>query len=148
MFFLHRFKDPNKISSVLDFLSKKFDQFSEDKKHSKDDFEKTKETLGIEPIEKENKTMFYLVKCEVFDGSSLLEYIDSHNVRLTRQREELIDVSVKIANLNKGGDDKGAMEEVINHYKSGLPSGKGLRDMIIQIKEHYPWSSSKGGHKK
>lgn len=87
--------------------------------------------------------MFYLVKCQVFDGLSLLEYIDSHNVRLSRQREELIDVSVKIANLNKRGDVKGAMDEVINHYKSGLPSGEGLRDMIIQIKERYPWSASK-----
>ena len=126
----------------MDFLSKKFCHFS-DGKDTEDFYEKTKETLGIEPLQKKNKTMFYLVKCEVFDGLSLLEYIDSHNVRLTRQREELIDVSVKIANLNKRGDSKGAMEEVINHYKSGLPSGEGLRDMIIQIKERYPWSSSK-----
>ena len=88
--------------------------------------------------------MFYLVKCEEFDGKSLLEYIDSQNVRLSRQKEELIDLSVKIANLNhsKYHREK-AMEEVINHYKSGLRSGIGLRDMINQIKERYPWSSSK-----
>ena len=36
-----------------------------------------------------------------------------------------------------------SQEEVINHFKSGLPSGVGLRDMITQIKEHYSWSSSK-----
>ena len=74
---------------------------------------------------------------------TLLEYIDSENVRLSRQREELIDLSVKIANLNHRDDTEKAMEEVINHYKSGLPSGLGLRDMIDMIKERYPWSSSK-----
>ena len=31
---------------------------------------------------------------EEFDGKSLLEYIDSQNVRLTRQREELIDLFI------------------------------------------------------
>ena len=35
------------------------------------------------------------------------------------------------------------MEEVINHYKAGLHSGEGLRDMIIMIQERFPWSSSK-----
>ena len=58
------------------------------------------------------KTMFYLY---------LLEYIDTQNVRLIRQREELIDLSVKIANLNHRDDTEKAMEEV-------------LRDMITQIK--------------
>ena len=126
----------------MDFLSKKLEPFS-DYTDSEDNYQKTKESLGLEPIDREKKTMFYLVKCQVLGGLSLLEYIDSHNVRLTRQREELIDVSVTIANLNKRGVDKEALEEVINHYKSGLPSGEGLRDMIVQIKERYPWTSSK-----
>ena len=124
-------KDPEVISSVLDFFSKKLVD------------KKTKEVLQIERMEGEEKKMFYLVKCEEFDDKSLLEYIDSQNVRLSRQREELIDLSVKIANLNHEDNRVKAMEEVINHYKSGLPSGIGLRDMITQIKEHYPWSSSK-----
>ena len=104
---LHCPKDPGKISSVLDFLSKKLEPFS-DYTDSEDNYQKTKESLGLEPIDREKKTMFYLVKCQVLGGLSLLEYIDSHNVRLSRQREELIDVSVKIANLNKRGDVKGA----------------------------------------
>ena len=61
-----------------------------------------------------------------------------------RQREELIDLAVKISNLNHGEEDlRGAMEEVINNYKSGLETGVGLRDMISMTKERYPWSSSK-----
>ena len=65
--------------------------------------------------------IFYLVKYAELDDKSLLEYIDSQNVRLSRQREELIDLSVKIANLNHRDDTEKAMEEV-------------LRDMITQIK--------------
>ena len=130
-------KDPFTISSVLDFLSKMLI----DKKDSKY-YSSIKETLGIEAMKGEKKIMFYNVQCEVLDGKSLLEFIDSQNVRLSRQKEELVDLAVKIANLNNRDANK-AMEEVIDHYKSGLHSGVGLRDMITTIKEHYPWSSSK-----
>ena len=44
--------------------------------------------------------MFYNVKCKYLDDKSLLEYIESENVRLSKQREELIDLSVKIADHN------------------------------------------------
>ena len=74
--------------------------------------------------------MFFNVKCKVLDRKSLLKYIDSQNVRLSRQREELIDLSVKIADLNHRDDTEKAMAEVINHYKSGLPSGVGLRECL------------------
>ena len=40
-------------------------------------------------------------------------------------------------------DAEKAMDEVINHFKSGLPSGEGLRDMLSQIKERYAWPTSK-----
>ena len=133
-------KDPATISSVLDFLSKKLEKFQD--KQNKDDFEKTKELLRIEKIEGEKK-MFYLKNSNEFDGKSLLEYIESENVRLVRQREELIDLSVKIANLNNRDDTEKAMDEVINHYKSGLNSGVALRDMLTMIKERYPWGSNK-----
>ena len=129
-------KDPDRISSVLDFLTKKLD-------NNPDSYEKTKEILGIETMVGERKIMFYNVKCEEFHGKSLLEYIDSENVRLSKQREELIDLSVKIANMNHKNNSEKAMEEIINNYKSGLPSGVGLRYMIDMIKEHYPWPPSK-----
>ena len=135
-------KDPTRISSVLDFLSKQLDKF-EDNKNNEENYKKTKEILGIETTEGKEKIMFYLQPCEEFDGESLLEYIDSQNARLSRQKEDLIDLSVKIANLNHRDDPDRAMEEVIKNYKHELPSGIGLRDMIKQIKEHYPWSSSK-----
>ena len=135
-------KDPSQISSYLNVLSMKLDKF-EDDNSNKDDYQETKARLGIESMEGDKKVMFYLVERQEFEGQSLLEYIDSENVRLSRQREELIDLSVKIANLNNKGKTKKAMEEVINHYKSGLPSGVGLRDMITMIKEHFPCSHSK-----
>ena len=96
--------------------------------------------------------MFYNVKNKEFDDKSLLEYIDSENVRFARQREELVDFSVLIAKLNKAsykdrrkieGNPQEAMEEVIKHYKSRLPSGQCLRDMLIMIQERFPWSVSK-----
>ena len=133
--------NPSFISSILDFLSKKLAKFED--KDDKEDYQKTKEILGIEIMKREQKVMFYNVECKRLDDKSLLKYIDSQNVRLSRQREELIDLSVKIANLNNRDDSGKAMEEVINHYKSGLPSGVGLRDMLTMIKERYPWSSSK-----
>ena len=135
-------KDPSFISSVLDFLSKKLDKI--DDYQNKDDYQKIKDNLGIETTVEGKKTMFYLVRSQEYDRNrNLLEYIDTQNVRLIRQREELIDLSVKIANLNHRDDTEKAMEEVINHYKSGLPSGEGLRDMIAMIKERYPWPTFK-----
>ena len=91
-------KDRGLISSVLDFLFKNL----EDKRlvDTSQRYEKAKEILGIERMEGKRKIMFYLVNSEELDGKSLLEYIDSQNVRLSRQREELIDLSVKIADLN------------------------------------------------
>merc|ERR1712087_167821 len=84
-------QDPEQISSVLDFLSKKLGDFQD---------KQNREIIGIERMEEEKKKMFYLVKCKELNGKSLLEYIDSENVRLSKQREELIELSVKIANLN------------------------------------------------
>ena len=111
--------------------------------------------MGIE----KNGVMFYNEKSEKFDETkqkkmSLLEYIDSQNVRFTREREELVDLAVLIARLNNSKSDykseegyktevKDAMEEVTNHFKSELPSGEGLRDMLVMIGERFPWSSSK-----
>ena len=99
--------------------------------------------------------MFYNVKYKELDDKSLLQYINWENARMSRQREELIDLSVKIANLNQTRrsededenedkvliDSAGAIEEVINHFKSGLPSGIGLRDMVTQISEEFPLMS-------
>ena len=132
-------KDPIKISSLLDLFSKIL-------KKTDQDYEGIKEILGIETKtgdEKHKKTIFYLVKCEEFENKSLLEYIESQNVRLIRQREELIDLAVEIASLNHGKDTEKAKQEVINSFKSGLASGVALRDMIDMVNERFPWSSAK-----
>ena len=142
--------NPETVSSVLDFLSQNLRKFR--KKNQLPNYQKTKESLGIETVKGKKKIMFYNENYKNLDNQTLLEYINSQNERLARQREELIDLSVKIANFNHTRVNKGekpsvdierAMEEVINHYKSGLPSGVGLRDMITMIRERYPWSSSK-----
>ena len=77
---------PNFISSVLDFLSKKLEKFE-----GYQNYQEIKEILGIEKMKGKQKVMFYNIECKRLDGISLLEYIDSQNVRLIRQREELID---------------------------------------------------------
>merc|ERR1719336_604384 len=107
---------------MLSFLTGVLEKYG--KQDKKDEIEKIKEIFG-----------------EMF--GRLLSYIDSQNVRFIRQREELIDLSVKIAGMNHGGDTEEAMDEVINNYKSILPSGEGLRDIINSIKERYPWSTFK-----
>ena len=142
-------KDPSKISNLLNFLSKMLVKIGDKRKRE----ERNKireifgEMLGIGSKKKDQDKIFYLVKCPELDGKSLLWYINSQNVRLFRQREELIDLSVKIANLTHEGDSEKAMNEVINNYKSGLPRGVGLRDMMKNaanmIEERYPWSTSK-----
>ena len=130
-------KTPEVISSLLDFLSKKLD--------TADGFEEVQEVLGGagESQEGSRRKMFYLVKCPVLGGDSLLQYIDSQSARLNRQKEEMIDLSVKISNHNNPWDKRKAMDEVISSYKSGLPSSVGLRDMISSIKERYPWTRSR-----
>ena len=130
-------KNPEVISSLLDFLSKKLDTAAA--------FEEIKEVLGVETEDgnKKKRKMFYLVKCPVLGGVSLLQYIVSHSGRLNRQKEEMIDLSVKISSHNNPSDKRRAMDEVISSYKSGLPSSVGLRDMISSIKERYPWTKSR-----
>ena len=130
-------KTPEVISSLLDFLSKKLD--------TTDGLEEVQEVLGGagESQEGSRRKMFYLVKCPVLGGASLLQYIDSQSARLNRQKEEMIDLSVKISNHNNPWDKRKAMDEVISSYKSGLPSSVGLRDMISSIKERYPWTRSR-----
>ena len=134
-------KDPGRISNVLSFLTKMLEKYQN--KDKKDENKKIEEIFGEMFGRGNDKNIFYLVECPELDGKSLLWYINSQNVRLFRQREELIDLSVKIASLNHGGDSEKAMNEVINNYKSGLASGVGLRDMINMIKERYRWSPSK-----
>ena len=134
-------KDPSRIINLLNFLSKMSEKIEE--KDKKEESDKIIEVFGEMFGMFDQENIFYLVKCQEFDGKSLLSYINSQNVRLFRQREELIDLSVKIANLNNGGASEKAMDEVINNYKSGLASGVGLRDMINMIKERYPWPTSK-----
>ena len=129
-------KNPQVISALLDFLSKMLDTTTA--------LEEMKEVLGLESEEGEKKTkMFYLVKCPVMGGDSLLHHIDSQGARLNRQKEEMIDLCVKISNHNNPADKRKAMEEVISSFKSGLPSSVGLRDMIISLKERYPWTKSR-----
>ena len=113
-------KDQDKISNVLDYFTKILEEKTKN-------FQQTKEMYGIETRAGKDRIIFYLLKCKEFGDKSLLEYIDSQNVRFHRQREELIDLSVKIAGLNHGGDNEAAMEEVIKNYKLGLPSGEGQR---------------------
>ena len=134
-------KDPDKISNVLSFLSKVLEKYENE--DEEEGINNIREMFGEMFGHGNGKNIFYLVKCPEFGGKSLLWYINSENVRLIRQREELIDLSVKIANMNHREDSEKAMEEVINNYKSGLASGVGLRDMINMIKERYSWSSSK-----
>ena len=103
--------DQDTISNVLDYFTKIVDNKSKN-------FQETKEMYGIETRDGKDRIIFYLLKCKEFRDKSLLEYIDSQNVRFHRQREELIDLSVKIAGLNHGGDkEEAAMDEVIKNYK-------------------------------
>ena len=128
-------KTPEVISFLLDFLSKKLETTAA--------FKEIKEVLGLESQDGSRRKMFYQVKCPVLGGVSLLQFIDSQSVRLNRQKEEMIDLSVKISNHNNPQDKRKAMDEVIACYKSGLPSSVGLRDMISSIKERYPWTRSR-----
>ena len=76
-------KESDKISLMLDFLSK----------NSRD--EKIRILLG------KDKKVFYLSPCEEFGGKSLLQYIDAQGSRMVRQKEELIDLAIKIQKLNQ-----------------------------------------------
>ena len=87
-------KDPSRISSLMNFLSKMSEKIEDkDKKEESDRIRKIfSDMFGMFDQDK----IFYLVRCPEFDGKSLLSYINSQNVRLFRQGEEL---SVMIANM-------------------------------------------------
>ena len=131
-------KDPRKISSVLDFLTKLLDTLDEG-----DCLETTKEIIGFD---EEAGKRFYLVKCAAYDGLSLLKYIDSKGDLLTSEGEELLELAVKIAELKHGGDQDKAMEEVMEHFTL---SGAGiLRNLlalfILQGKYNFVFKCLKG----
>ena len=148
-------RDPGMISTVLDFFTKRLEKY-ENKTTSEDEkedmlksqkvpkvYENFKEKIGIEKKGGGHQNIFYLWPCKELGGESLLKYLDTKTFCFLRQRRELIELSVKIARLNHGQDSKEAMKEVINHYKSCLPSGPGLRDLLNMIKEQYPLSTLK-----
>ena len=148
-------RDPGMISTVLDFFTKRLEKY-ESKTTSEDEkedmlksqkvprvYENFKEKIGIEKKGGGDQNIFYLWPCKELGGESLLKYLDTKTFCFLRQRRELIELSVKIARLNHGQDSEEAMKEVINHYKSCLPSGPGLRDLLNMIKEQYPMSTFK-----
>ena len=131
-------KDPRKISSVLDFLTKLLDTLDEG-----DCLETTKEIIGFD---EEAGKRFYLVKCAAYDGLSLLQYIDSKGDLLISEGEELLEVAIKIAELNHGGDQDKAMEEVMEHFTlSGLGILRNLLALyIFQGKHNFVFKCLKG----
>ena len=87
-------RDLDEISTLLDFLSKTCEKIKD--KTKKEESDKIREIFGEMFGMFDQDNIFYLVKCQEFDDKSLLSYINSQNVRLFRQREELIDLSVKM----------------------------------------------------
>ena len=67
-------KDSDKISLMLDFLSK----------NCRD--ERVRSLLG------QGKDLFYQIPCEELKKKSLLQYIDAQGSKMVRQKEELIDL--------------------------------------------------------
>ena len=75
-------KDSDKISLMLDFLSK----------NCRD--ERVRSLLG------QGKDLFYQIPCEELKKKSLLQYIDAQGSKMVRQKEELIDLAIKIQKIN------------------------------------------------
>ena len=91
-------KDPSKISNLLNFLSKMSEKIGDKRKREEGNKirEIFGEMFGMGSKKRDQDDIFYLVECQELNGKSLLSYINSQNVRLFRQREELIDLSVKM----------------------------------------------------
>ena len=89
------YKDSYKISLMLDFLSK----------NSRN--ERIRSLLG------RGETLFYLIRCEELDWKSLLQYIVDQGNRMMRQKEELIDLAIKIPNINQEA-------KLIEEFKQGI----------------------------
>ena len=95
-------QDPDRISNALNFLTKMLEKCEnkDKKKERREEEDGERKLLGeifsIYSFKRDQDNIFYLVKCPELDGKSLLSYINSQNVRFVRQREELIDLSVKM----------------------------------------------------
>ena len=76
-------KESEKISLMLDFLFKN----CRDKR--------IRSLLG------RGKKFFYQIPCEELGRKSLLQYIDSQGNRMVRQKEELIDLAIKIQKIKQ-----------------------------------------------
>ena len=98
-------KESDKISLMLDFLSK----------NSRD--ERISFLLG------QGKNLFYLIKSEELDGKSLLQYIVDQGSRMVRQKEELIDLAIKISKINQEG-------KLINKFKRGISSDEEIKTQL------------------
>ena len=106
-------RDPTKISSLLNFLSETLDRQEDE---DSEGYQEIKTVLGIETDSETDPKIFYNCNCEELEGLSLLQYIDGQAVQPLRQRQELIDLAIKIAKLNHDGDEDKAMEEVMEYF--------------------------------
>ena len=122
-------KDPKRLNALLDFLSQMLEECDVTGK-----FAETKEALGIEiqqeEEEEEGEIIFYLVKCEMLGGLCLLDYL--YRTLSERHQEKMLSICLAVSLLNHGGDKSKAQQEVIQNFKSGLPTNsEGLRNLII-----------------
>lgn len=96
----------------------------------------------------EGQQKVYLVKSDVLEGKSLLQYIVDNGSRMMKQRQDLIDV---LARNVKTFDSKGKvldrkqikLKRIINDLKLGLPSSRGLAECIEMTEEKFPWTKRK-----
>ena len=124
-------KDPKRLNAVLDFLSQ---MLEECEVTGAGKYAETKEALGIEiqqgEGEGEETIIFYLVKCEVFGGLCLLDYL--YRTLSERHQERMLSICLSVSLMNHGGDKQKSQQEVIQNLKSGLPTNsEGLRNFII-----------------
>ena len=147
-------RDPKKISFLLIFLSEMLDRHEDE--HS-EGYQEIKTVLGIETKRETNPKIFYLSNCEELEGLSLLQYIDGQAVQPLRQRQELIDLAIKIAKLNHDGDEDKAMEEVMENFSNAGVDVlhniisfyvlKGKHDFVYQCLKGIKNPVVKGDHK-
>ena len=93
-------KESEKISLMLDFLFK----------NCRD--------VRIRSLFGRGKKLFYQIPCEELGRKSILQYIDSQGNRMVRQKEELIDLAIKIQQMNQEGKFIKKFKREINKYKN------------------------------
>ena len=89
----------------------------------------------------EDGNMFHLI--HRFEDRSLLKYIVDQGTSMMKERQELLDLMIKIDKFRNSEDLENSQYRIVQQLKFGLESSRGLEECVSSVQERYSWTVMK-----